>query len=263
MFQLTSEEVPFSLKSQFATLNIEGNKRGMHIKKLPFAFTEEGIYMLSTVLKGELAVSQSIMIMRTFKEMRHYIAENNSLVSQREFQRFSIQMESKTNQLQSNIEKIMDNFIEDVPTKEIVILNNHKFDATEAYQKIITDAKKSIIIIDDYMNIDTLRYFKSKKPNVELILFTDNKGHGKNKLTKKEIDDFNSQLGKIIIKENGISHDRFIITDYNTVNTKVYLSGTSLKDAGNKLCTIILMNDSHMISEIIEKLLCGNDLILK
>ena len=76
MFQLKASEITDSLKSQFATLNVSENKRGMHIKKMPFAFTEQGIYMLATVLRGELAEKQSIIIMRTFREMRHYIKQN-------------------------------------------------------------------------------------------------------------------------------------------------------------------------------------------
>ena len=76
MFQLKASEITDSLKSQFATLNVSENKRGMHIKKMPFAFTEQGIYMLATVLRGELAEKQSIFIMRTFREMRHYIKQN-------------------------------------------------------------------------------------------------------------------------------------------------------------------------------------------
>lgn len=74
MFKLTKDEIPEDfLKSQIATLNENGNKRGLHIKKLPFVFTEQGIYMLATVLRGELAKQQSIFIMRAFREMRHYI----------------------------------------------------------------------------------------------------------------------------------------------------------------------------------------------
>ena len=72
MFQVKKEEIPSEyLKSQIVTLNDNGNKRGMHIKKMPYAFTEQGIYMLATVLKGQLATQQSIFIMRAFKEMRH------------------------------------------------------------------------------------------------------------------------------------------------------------------------------------------------
>ncbi len=76
MFQLDENEIPASLKSQFATLNVNENRRGMHIKKMPYVFTEHGIYMLATVLRGELAEQQSIFIMRAFKEMRHFIANN-------------------------------------------------------------------------------------------------------------------------------------------------------------------------------------------
>ena len=85
MFQVTKEEVPEGfLKSQFATLNENGDKRGLHIKKLPYAFTEQGIYMLATVLRGELAEQQSIFIMRAFREMRHYIKQNQQFVTQSE-----------------------------------------------------------------------------------------------------------------------------------------------------------------------------------
>lgn len=85
MFQLNREEITegFS-KSQIATLNESGDKRGTNIKKLPFAFTEQGIYMLATVLKGEVAEQQSIFIMRAFREMRHYIMQNQQFATQSE-----------------------------------------------------------------------------------------------------------------------------------------------------------------------------------
>ena len=78
------------LKSQIATLNENGNKRGLHIKKLPYAFTEQGIYMLATVLRGELAEQQSIFIMRAFREMRHYIKQNQQFVTQAETEQFVV-----------------------------------------------------------------------------------------------------------------------------------------------------------------------------
>ena len=84
MFQIEPEELPKGLKSQIATLNESGNKRGLHVKKMPYAFTEQGIYMLATVLRGELAEQQSIFIMRAFKEMRHYIRQNQQFVTQSE-----------------------------------------------------------------------------------------------------------------------------------------------------------------------------------
>ena len=90
MFQLNKEEIPegFS-KSQFATLNEKSNSQGSNIKKMPFAFTEQGIYMLATVLRGELAEQQSIFIMRTFREMRHYIKQNQQFVTRSEMELLS------------------------------------------------------------------------------------------------------------------------------------------------------------------------------
>lgn len=85
MFQVLKEEIPneFS-KSHFATLNEKTDKRGTNIKKLPYAFTEQGVYMLATVLRGKLAEQQSIFIMRAFREMRHYIKQNQQFVTQPE-----------------------------------------------------------------------------------------------------------------------------------------------------------------------------------
>ncbi|MGN0155262.1 MAG: ORF6N domain-containing protein [Lachnospiraceae bacterium] len=131
MFQLTKDEIPEDfLKSQIATLNENGNKRGLHIKKLPYAFTEQGIYMLATVLRGELAEQQSIFIMRAFREMRHYIKQNQQFVTQSEMRlvttkvsEISVQMASmsdrqkKTEQDVQNIQKSIDtlneNFVSD------------------------------------------------------------------------------------------------------------------------------------------------------
>ena len=93
MFQLKKEEMPkeFS-KSQIVTLNEKGDKRGTNIKKMPYAFTEQGIYMLATVLKGKLAEQQSIFIMRAFREMRHYIKQNQQFVTQSEMHLVSVRV---------------------------------------------------------------------------------------------------------------------------------------------------------------------------
>lgn len=105
MFQLTENEIPNYLKSQIATLNSEGNKRGMHIKKLPYAFTEQGVYMLATVLKSETAIKQSILIMRTFKEMRHYINNNHNLFTENELLRLNNEVSEINKRLDNTITK--------------------------------------------------------------------------------------------------------------------------------------------------------------
>ena len=106
MFQLLKEEIPESfLKSQIATLNEIGNKRGLHIKKLPYAFTEQGIYMLATVLRGELAEQQSIFIMRAFREMRHYIKQNKQFVTQSEMKVVTAKVSELSAQMTTVLER--------------------------------------------------------------------------------------------------------------------------------------------------------------
>ena len=159
MFQLTKAEVPEEfLKSKISTLNEQGNKRGMHMKKLPFAFTEQGIYMLATVLRGELAEQQSIFIMRAFREMRHYIKQNLQFVTQSEMRfvtakvsEMSAQMasmsdrqqktEKEVEDIQKSIDTLNENFVSDKDVKNFVIYKGQKFEADVAYIDIYQQAK--------------------------------------------------------------------------------------------------------------------------
>lgn len=147
MFQLEKEEIPDEyLKSQFVTLNTKDNRRGMHIKKMPYAFTEQGIYMLATILKGDLATQQSIFIMRAFKEMRHYIRQNQQFVTRSEMNlvtarvsELSVQMagaidhQKKTDksmeEIQKSIDTLNENFISEKDFKNFVVYKGQKFEA--------------------------------------------------------------------------------------------------------------------------------------
>lgn len=117
MFQLTKDEIPedFS-KSQIATLNENGDRRGTNIKKLPFAFTEQGIYMLATVLRGELAEQQSVFIMRAFREMRHYIKQNQQFVTQSEMRLVT----AKVSEISVQVAGVVDNYVN---TKTLQLLS--------------------------------------------------------------------------------------------------------------------------------------------
>lgn len=258
MFQLTSKELK-NLWSQIVTTNISSMSR-----TTPYAFTEQGIYMLATVLKGELAQQQSIFIMRTFKEMRHYIAQNQQLVTRPEMKA----LESKVNKLSNkqskdykeirkSIDNLSKNFIDKKELKEIVILDNQKFEADVAYTQIYKQARKTIYVIDDYVSIDTLRLLSHKKDGVDVILFSDNKkGTGRSHLTSKEINDFNNEYPTLAIKSNNNEfHDRFIILDYNSKSEIVYHCGASSKDAGNKVCAISRLNDTLIIHPKIDEML--------
>ncbi|MGN8784992.1 ORF6N domain-containing protein [Blautia sp. HCP3S3_D9] len=192
MFQLNKEEIPVEfLKSQFATLNEKSNRQGSNIKKMPFAFTEQGIYMLATVLRGELAEQQSIFIMRTFREMRHYIKQNQQFVTRSEMELLSSkvteisvqtmglidkqkQTDQKVDLIQKNVAQLSENFISEKDVKNFVICKGQKLEADIAYIEIYQQAKKSIYVVDDYMNAKSLQHLSQKADDVEVVLFTEN-----------------------------------------------------------------------------------------
>ena len=278
MFQLTKGEIPEDfLKSQIATLNENGNKRGLHIKKLPFVFTEQGIYMLATVLRGELAEQQSIFVMRAFREMRHYIKQNQQFVTQSEMRlvtakvsEISVQVagvvdwknkaEDRFDSIQRSIDTLNENFVSDKDFKNFVIYKGQKFEADAAYIDIYQQAKKSIYVVDDYVNTKTLQLLSQKQAGVEVVLFTEN-GHGKRGfLTTAVVNDFIQEYPPLRIKPNADCHDRLIVLDYGLTTEQAYHCGASSKDAGKKLCAINVILETSMIHPVIDKLLLAPDI---
>ncbi len=277
MFQLTKDEIPDNFsKSQIATLNENGDKRGTNIKKVPYAFTEQGIYMLATVLRGDLAEQQSIFIMRAFREMRHYIKQNQQFVTQSEMRlvtakvsEISVQVagvvdwknkaEERFDSIQKSIDSLNENFVSDKDFKNFVIYKGQKFEADAAYIDIYQQAKKSIYVVDDYVNTKTLQLLSQKQTGVEVILFTEN-GHGKRGfLTSAVVSDFVQQYPPIQIKPNPDCHDRLIVLDYGLSTEQAFHCGASSKDAGKKLCAINMIADTSMIHPVIDKLLLAPD----
>lgn len=277
MFQLKKEEVPkeFS-KSQIVTLNEKGDKRGTNIKKMPYAFTEQGIYMLATVLKGQLAEQQSIFIMRAFREMRHYIKQNQQFVTPSELRlvtakvsEISVQVagvvdwknksEDRFDNIQRSIDALSENFVLEKDFKNFVIYKGQKFEADAAYIDIYQQAKKSIYVVDNYVNTKTLQLLSQKQEGVEIVLFTEN-GHGKKGfLSTAVVNDFLQQYPPLRIKPNADCHDRLIILDYGEPTEQAYHCGASSKDAGKKLCAINIILETSMIHPVIDKLLLAPD----
>lgn len=265
MFQLTKEEFE-NLKSQFVTSSWGG------IRKLPYAFTEQGIYMLATVLKGDLAVQQSIFIMRVFKEMRHYIRQNQQFVSQSEMSivtakvsELSVQMagaidhqkltDKAIEDIQKSIDTLNENFVSDKDFKNFIIYKGQKFEADVAYIDIYQQAAKSIYVVDDYMNTKSLQLLSQKNSGVEVILFTEN-GHGKRGfLTTSVVNDFINQYPPLRIKPNLDCHDRLIVLDYGLPTEQAFHCGASSKDAGRKLCAINKVESVQMIRPVVDALL--------
>ena len=277
MFQLKKEEVPkeFS-KSQVVTLNEKGDKRGTNIKKMPYAFTEQGIYMLATVLKGQLAEQQSIFIMRAFREMRHYIKQNQQFVTPSELRlvtakvsEISVQVagivdwknksEDRFDNIQRSIDALSENFVLEKDFKNFVIYKGQKFEADAAYIDIYQQAKKSIYVVDNYVNTKTLQLLSQKQEGVEIVLFTEN-GHGKKGfLSTAVVNDFLQEYPPLRIKPNADCHDRLIVLDYGEPTEQAYHCGASSKDAGKKLCAINIIIETSMIHPVIDKLLLAPD----
>lgn len=256
-FKLTREEVE-NLRSKNLTSSWGGSRY------LPFAFTEQGVYMLMTVLKGDLAVRQSKDLIRTFKKMKDYILDNRELIGQREYIQLSMQTAENVREISKlksdmgSVEKqmcdVMDQ-LEDVVTKSDLaemmnsfvdnedngwLMFNTKYCTADlAYSEVYGQAKKTIFVVDNYIGLRTLVLLKNVPTGVSITLFSDNVG---NRLHSIEYNDFCSEYPAINItlkKTGGIYHDRFIVLDYGTEDERIFLCGASSKDAGARVTSIV------------------------
>jgi hypothetical protein len=214
--------------------------------------------------------------MRAFREMRHYIKQNQQFVTQSELRlvsarvsEISVQMSNMTDKqkkteqemqvIQKSIDTINENFVSDKDFKNFVIYKGQKFEADAAYIDIYQQAKKSIYVVDDYVNTKTLQLLSQKQVGVEVVLFTEN-GHGKRGfLTSAVINDFLQEYPSLRIKSNPDCHDRLLVLDYGEPTEQAYHCGASSKDAGKKLCAINVIADTSMIHPVIDKLLLAAD----
>ena len=244
--------------SKKLTLNKSNNLRGYNIKYLPYAFTEQGIYMLMTVLKGELATKQSKALIRLFKRMKDYIVESNNLIDVNGIIKLTNKVNSNSirlTEVEKKLDVVMDNFIDPSTYKHFLIMNGEKLEADIAYQKLYSLANKSLIIVDDYLSIKTLELLKAVNNGVYIYIFSDNKS--KNKLSGSFVKDFMNETGNIIVTRptNGRFHDRYIVIDYATDNEHIYHCGSSSKDTGSKISTIKEIEDSFAYKKIFEDIL--------
>ena len=212
-FQLTKEEY-YNLKSQIGTASMK--------RTLPYAFTEQGVAMLSSVLRTKDAARVSVNIMNAFVEMRKIINENKDL-----FKRI-IQIENKTDYIENTllehdnqINKIFDKFNRKEDLKSKLFFNGEIYDSYSLIVDIIKEAKEGITIIDNYIDENILKYLKKKGKEV-----------------------------KVNIKYTSVFHDRFIIID----NKKLYHLGTSLNYIGSKVFAINKIEDTDYINLLLNKI---------
>lgn len=251
MFQITKEESDNLARSHFATSRIyaTGNDGGR--RYLPYAFTEQGIYMLMTVLKGDLAIKQSIALIKLFKTMKDYIEESGHLLTNTNTyieSRFA-EHDKRFENIESKLEIVMDNFIDPSKFKHFLIMNGERIESDIAYKQIYSFAKHSLVIIDDYINIKTLSLLKSVNKDVEITVISDNKF--KDKVDDNMLNDFRMDTGiSIKLKPNeGRFHDRYIFIDIGYNTEKIYHCGHSSKDSGNRITTILEIKDLKLYKE--------------
>ena len=228
-FQLTKDEYN-SLRSQFATLE---KGKGMHRKYLPYVFTEQGVAMLSAVLKSEIAVKISVQIMNAFVQMRKIIIGNSILTH-----RVNLLEENKiiTDSKIDEIFKIIE--AKDIKQEEGIFYQGKVFDAYVFIAKLIKEADKSVILVDNYIDEKVLLLLSKRKDKCKAIIYTEKV----NEQLKLDLDKHNKQYHSIEIKIIKKIHDRFLILDKN----EIYHSGASIKNIGERLFAITRMDKRNL-----------------
>ncbi|MEA3443329.1 MAG: ORF6N domain-containing protein, partial [Bacteroidota bacterium] len=215
-FQLTRLEDE-NLKSQFATSSVKhGGKR-----TLSYVFTEQGVAMLSAVLKSKTAIKVSIQIMDAFVEMKKFLATNATVFQRLDnVERKQIETDQKFEQLFNALET------SEITPKQNIFYDGQIFDAYTLIADIIRSAKKSIILIDNYVDDTVFKQLAKRNNNVTAVIYS----KATDKIVKQDLQKHNKQYPKIELKNLTTAHDRFLIIDSKTV----YHFGASLKDAGKK-----------------------------
>ena len=231
MFQLTDEEYG-RLRFQTGTSNTKGGRRNN-----PYAFTEQGIAMLSSVLHSETAVTISIKIINAFIAMRKYISTN--LIEQKYINNLVLEDHEKIKTLELSFVK----FEEKKKTNEIYF-NGQIYDAYSKIQEIFNEATKEIIIVDSYADYTLLDIIKRLKVKVTIITKPDNL------LTYQDIIKYNKQYNNLKVIYDNTFHDRYFILD----NKIVYHCGTSINRIGYKTFSITLINDEEICQVLINKI---------
>ena len=211
---------------------------------MPYAFTEQGISMLSAILRSDVAINVSIGIMRAFVEMRKFLATNSLILNRVE------ELEVKQLEYQKSTDERFDRvfqYIEDhAESEQKIFFDGQIYDAFSLITTIIQKAKSDIVLIDGYVDVNTLNILAKKNTGVDVTIFT----YASAPLTKKDVENFNAQYPTLTVKKTQVFHDRFVILDGKTV----YHIGASIKDAGKKCFGISLINDSSIVLDILNRL---------
>ena len=237
-FQLSKEEYEI-LRCQNVTSKNENGSGGR--RYLPYVFTEQGIAMLSSVLKSEVAAKASINIMRAFVEMRKFLISNNEMFARLD------RVELKQLETDKKLEEVFDYIATTKEVKQKIFFNGQIYDAFSLMVELVEKAGTELILIDNYVDINTLNILSKKKDGVNVLIVTSGNGN----LTDKDVAKFNSQYPKLAVKISKDFHDRFFIIDRN----EVYHIGASIKDAGKKSFGITKLEVEELTKSLLAKVL--------
>ena len=240
-FQLNTLEFE-NWKSQFATSNSDK----MGLRKIPYAFTEQGVAMLSAVLKTDIAIKASIQIMKAFVAMRHFLQNNAQVFTEINFIKNQL-LETNLHQKESDkrideLFSLMDKY--KVVDTQGIFYQGQIFDAYAKFQSFIAQAQKDIVLIDNYVDVSVLERLATKNSGVAVTIYTSSK----TKLTAQDIQNFNAQYPPLTVNYTDKMHDRFLIIDHKIL----YHIGASLKDLGKK-CFAFDLFDASFIPDILAK----------
>lgn len=244
-FQLTEDEYA-DLRSQIATSNTEienaFSKGGR--RYLPYAFTEQGIAMLSAILRSDEAIQISVNIMNTFVKMRRFLAENALMFDKLN----SLELKQLEYQKESNekFDQIFAYISEHEEVGQKIFFEGQIYDAFSLLVNLVEKAEKSIVLIDNYVDVGTLNILSKKKDGVDVTIYTVRR----TRLASQDIANFNSQYPTLTVNYTGVFHDRFLIIDEESA----YHIGASIKDAGKKCFGISRIEDIGIISDILQRL---------
>lgn len=232
MFQLTKQEYYEILRFQSETIELE---KGKYSKYLPYAFTEQGVAMLATILRTKVAEEVSIRIMDAFVAMRKYIS--SSLIEQKYINNLVLEDHSKLKELENTFNKMQEK--EKIST---IFFEGQIFDAYTLLLDLFDHAENEIIIIDNYVSKELLKILKNI--NKKILIISKNYDE---MLIKK----YNSQYFNIEFINLDIFHDRFLIID----RKELYSCGASFKDLGKKCFAINKMESLELINNLLDKIL--------
>ena len=236
MFQLSDDEYKSLISQNAISKKGRGGRR-----TLPYVFTEQGIAMLSAVLKSDIAVDVSIKIMDAFVKMRNFLLSNREMFARLD------RIELKQLETDKKLEEVFNYIATNIEVKQNIFFDGQIYDAFSFIIGLVGKAKKEIILIDNYVDINTLNILCKKNESVNVIIATAGKGN----LSSKDINNFNSQYPKLSVKTNKDFHDRFLIID----KTEVYHIGASIKDAGKKSFGITKIEEKDVLISILNKVI--------